>query len=479
MPLSQIAIIILLLLHFVVIGRAILVEGRDPSSRLAWAMAILLFPLLGVLAYAMFGEPWMSGRIRRRANRIYRQLEKLPVAQRSKASLDHLPVHFIGPFRTCEGLSQSAATDHNEMALAADSNAAIDMMLADIGAATDTVHISFYIWLDDASGVRMVDAVGAAAKRGVTCRVAADAIGSRGLIRSPHWQRMKRAGVKLCPSLSAPTGLKTIAARRLDLRNHRKMVIIDNRITYCGSQNCADPEFLVKKQFAPWVDIMLRFVGPVAIQNQLIFASAWTVETGEDLSHWLAKAPHPPEPGDVTAVAFATGPLSVRGGMSDAFASLLYAAEDEVVITTPYFVPDLPLLAAILSCARRGVETLMVLPARNDSRAIGAISRAFYPQLIGAGVRIFEYRGGLLHAKTIVADRQVSLVGSANMDRRSLELNFENNILLYSCNASGEIRDRQESFIARSREVSRTDVENRSLPRRFLQNLATMASAVF
>jgi cardiolipin synthase len=406
-------------------------------------------------------------------------LEHLPIAVRQGDPLGRLPTHFVGTFLTCEALSQFATTDHNTVLLATDSNAAIDLLVDDIAAARDSVHISFYIWLTDNNGLKIVEAVRAASARGVTCRITADAIGSRDLIRSTHWKSMQESGARLCASLSAPTGLGLIAAYRLDLRNHRKIVVIDNWITYCGSQNCADPEFLIKARFAPWVDIMLRFTGPVAVQNQLIFASAWTVETGEDLTAWLERAEPPRGEGDVLAIAFATGPLSVKGAMSEAFVSVIYAAQHEVIISTPYFVPDPPLLAAIVSCARRGVETSLILPKRNDSRAIGAISRALYPQMISAGVKIFEYSGGLLHSKTLVADRVVSLIGSANMDRRSLELNFENNILLYSDDMSREIHQRQITYLSTSIEITRTDVEIRSFYQIFIQNMTTMVSAIF
>ena len=457
-----------------------MVEGRDPYARLAWVMALLLFPLLGIVAYAMFGEPWMSGRFRRKANRVFKQLERLPTAAAQEgAQLSGLPEHYVGSFRTCEALSQSAVTDCNTVQLAEDSNAAIDLLVNDIATACDSVHISFYIWLTDNNGLKVVEAVRAAATRGVTCRVTVDAIGSRLLIHSEHWKNMKASGVRLCASLSAPTGLRSIAARRIDLRNHRKIVVIDNWITYCGSQNCADPEFLPKAHYAPWVDIMLRFTGPVAAQNQLIFASAWTVETGEDLAAYLENAKLPRGEGDVLAIAFGTGPLSVKGAMSSVFVSLLYAAKQEVVISTPYFVPDPPLLAAIISCARRGVETSLLLPKLNDSRVIGAISKGLYPQLLAAGVKVSEYSAGLLHSKTLVADQAVSLVGSANMDRRSLELNFENNILLYSAEVSQQIRQRQNVYLAASVAITRADVKGRSFLSRFMENVMTMASAVY
>lgn len=479
MSLHLFSLIAGVLIHAGLIVRVLLIEGRDPQSRLAWLMAILFLPIVGAVAYLIFGEPWVSSRFRRRANRVYKRLESQPMKAPGVQPLKQIPPHFWGAFRVCEALSQSTIADGNSVTLAPDANAAIAMMVDDIARAKDTVHISFYIWLTDNNGLKMVDAICSAAQRGVTCRIAADAIGSRTLIRSLYWGTMREAGAQLCASLSAPVGFGPLAPHRADLRNHRKIVVIDNTVTYCGSQNCADPAFLVKARFAPWVDIMLRITGPIAPQTQLIFASAWTVETGEDLAPSLAAAFPPNTTGDVSAIAFGTGPLSVKGGMSDAFCSLLYAAADEIVVSTPYFVPDPSLLAALVSAGRRGVATTLILPKRNDSRIIGAISRAFYAQLIAAGVRIFEYRGGLLHAKTLVVDHQVSLIGSANMDRRSLDLNFENNILLFSPAVSLTIRQRQDTYLAASHEIERLSVANRSVARRMAENIATMAGAFF
>ena len=201
-------------------------------------------------------------------------------------------------------------------------------------------------------------------------------------------------------------------------------------------------------------------------------------ETGEDLRTVLAAPPPPAAPDGFPAIAFGTGPNSPRGAMSDVFTALLGSAEREVVISTPYFVPDAPLLAALVSCGRRGVATMLILPARNDSWAVGAISRAYYAELLGAGVRVFEFHGGLLHAKTLVSDREAALVGSANMDRRSIDLNFENNILLCSETAAREIRERQEVYLRASTEVLRESLRRRTIPRRLWENTLTMFSPV-
>ena len=218
--------------------------------------------------------------------------------------------------------------------------------------------------------------------------------------------------------------------RRIDLRNHRKIVVIDNAITYCGSQNCADPEFRVKARFAPWVDAVMRFEGPIAQQNQRLFAVDWMSATGEDLNELLRQPLRAPQPGFVAQV-IGTGPTVRPSAMPEMFAALIYAARRELVITTPYYVPDESLQNALCSSAWRGVKTTIVFPARNDSWIVGGASRSCYAALLEAGVVIHEYVGGLLHTKSLTLDGEITLIGSANMDRRSFDLNYENNILFH------------------------------------------------
>ena len=462
--------------HLLVILRALIADGRDSSARAAWVLALILFPIIGVLAYLLIGEPWLTRRVRRGAARVANRLDAMVQAATSGASpSSDLPENFVAAFRCCEALARCATSAGNAAHLAADSNAAIESIVADIDVARDSVHLSFYIWLADRNGLRVAEAVMRAAKRGVACRVVADGIGSRALIHSAHWEVMRSAGVQLCESLRLPRVFLPLLNNRVDLRNHRKIVVIDGTITYVGSQNCADPEFLIKAKFAPWVDIMLRIEGPVARQNQLLFLSDWMAETGEDLTVLLSGRLPQSYADGVPMIAFGTGPLSPRGSMSDAFACVLAGAQREVVISTPYFVPDLPLFSALICCARRGVATTLILPARNDSWAVAAISKAHYFDMLAAGVRIFEFHGGLLHAKTMVADGCVTLIGSANMDRRSLSLNFENNILLHSKALSETVRARQNQYLASATEVRMSDVP-RSLRRRLWESVVTLFS---
>ena len=462
--------------HLAVVVRAILLEGREPYARAAWLLLLVALPGIATVLYLLFGEPWISTKFRKRGRDAYEAL--LPFAPSADGTSD-VSSEAGNAFRTCAAASRWSVALGNTAQVAKDADTAIAMIVADIDAAQHTVHLSFYIWLGDHNGTKVVDAVCRAARRGVTCRIAADAIGSRAMIRSAQWRAMRDAGATLCASLSVPLGLGFLAGHRTDLRNHRKIVVIDGETTWCGSQNCADAAFLPKRKFAPWIDILIRYQGPVARQAELIFASAWMAETYEDMRPVLAGDLPAPRPNGFAAIATGTGPLSPHSTMTDIFVAVLAAAREKATITTPYFAPDPPLLDAIVAAARRGVDLTIVFPQRNDSRIVGAISRAYYPVLAQAGVHIHEFLGGLLHAKTLVVDERLALVGSANMDRRSLDLNFENNILFESAELAADVGEHQRRWLTDSTEVDHGGVAARSLPRRFVDNLLTMAAPLF
>ena len=171
----------------------------------------------------------------------------------------------------------------------------------------------------------------------------------------------------------------------------------------------------------------------------------------------MLRQPLPPgEPG-LTAQVIGTGPTERNSAMPEVFETLMYAARRELVITTPYYVPNEAMQSALCASARRGVAMTIIFPARNDSWIVGAASRSYYGDLLAAGVRIFEYQGGLLHTKSLTLDGEVTLIGSANMDRRSFDLNYENNILFYDPALTAEMRRRQDAYLARSRPVTADD----------------------
>jgi cardiolipin synthase len=331
--------------------------------------------------------------------------------------------------------------------------------------------------LPDNNGLKVVEALKRAAARKVICRAMADGLGSRLMIESPHWKAMQSAGVQVATALPIGNLLLRPLRGRIDLRNHRKILVIDNRITYCGSQNCADPEFRIKARFAPWVDALMRFEGPIARQNQYLFASDWMAQMDGDLTPLLRQPLPPGEPG-LTAQVIGTGPTVYNSAMPEVFETLIYTARRELVITTPYYVPDEGMQTALCTSARRGVRTTIIFPARNDSWIVGAASRSYYSDLLAAGVRIYEYEGGLLHAKSLTLDGEVTLIGSANMDRRSFDLNYENNILFYDPALTAEVRRRQDAYLASSHPVTAETVAQWPITRRLWNNTIAMLGPI-
>jgi cardiolipin synthase len=458
----------LVLIEAAIVARILLRPHRDPASRIAWVAVVALFPALGVLAYLLFGEVNIGRHRVERLRAVFAGLRKDVTEGADAAVLER----HDNLFRLGQSISGFPPVGGNTARLLPDSNATIDALVADIDAAEQHVHLLFYIWLPDNNGRKVIEALKRAAARGVACRAMADDLGSRALIRSPHWQAMREAGVQVANGLPIGYPLLRLFTGRIDLRNHRKIVVIDDRITYCGSQNCADPEFLVKAKYAPWVDAVVRFEGPVARQNQILFASDWMSGVNEDLGPILDAPPPARDPGGFPAQVIGTGPTVRFSAMPEMFESMLFAARREVVITTPYFVPNESLQSALCATAYRGVDMTIVFPARNDSRSVAAASRSYYADLLASGIKIYEYGGGLLHTKSMTADGEITLIGSANMDRRSFDLNYENNILLYDPTLTAAMRERQRAYIARSRRVSEQEVAAWPKWRRLLNNSA-------
>lgn len=314
---------LLLALHVVtVIGftlRILLRDDLSPQARLAWFIILAVLPYVGGIVYFLFGEIDLGSRANRRHGEVFDQI-------RAKAS--HLmgtpdaTERLIDPlyrtaFRYAGSINGFHTVAGNRAELMADAAATQAHLIADIEAAQSHVHLLYYIWLEDRTGTDVARALIRAAQRGVTCRAMADGLGSRALIRSPLWQQMKDAGVKMAVALPMDKPLRTMLTSRIDLRNHRKITVIDGKITYCGSRNAADPEFSIKARFAPWVDIMLRLEGAIVAQNELLFLSDWMQATGENLDGFTL-ASNPIE-GGFPALVMGDGPTERRSATPQLF----------------------------------------------------------------------------------------------------------------------------------------------------------------
>ena len=348
-----------------VVLRALTRPDRLPEARTAWVLVILVAPVLGALAYLVLGETDAGKERVRRLREAERKLDEIDTMPSPATMPDHVAP--LGDL--CRHINGFAPVGGNRIRLIGypdappsepkrDSVAAMQALIAEIDAARDHVHVSFYTWLDDVHGGGVADALARAAQRGVTCRAMADAHGSRPFIHGRRWTQLRDAGVQAVAVLDEIPRAGHAAPSRIDLRNHRKLAVIDNRVAFCGSQNCADPEFRVLEKYGPWVDLWFRCEGPVVGQAQRLFLASWMAETDDDLTSLVHAEPAVYDDG-VVAQIYGTGPSTRGDALSDSFVGALYAAHEELIITTPYFAPDLALLRA-LAAAPLGHATVEV-----------------------------------------------------------------------------------------------------------------------
>ena len=350
-----------------------------------------------------------------------------------------------------------------------------NLLLADIRNARSSCSLEFYILHPGGLVDQLIEALIGARKRGVACRVLVDSLGSKPFLRSRTAIRMRQAGIDLVEAL--PAGLIRALFVRIDLRNHRKIAIIDGEIAYTGSQNLVDPRFFKQGQgVGEWVDAMVRITGPVVEQLTASFMFDWLLESNKRLVDYAGVTDiHPVAPIGPALVQLApSGPGFGEDTIHDLLLTTIYAARKELVLTTPYFVPDTAILAALKSAAQRGVAVTVIVPERNDSLLVHYASRARYDALALAGVRILAFSGGLLHTKTITVDGDFCLFGSVNLDMRSFWLNFEMTLCVYDQDFTRRVRALQQQYCQEATAYDGETFRNRSFGQRFLENIALL-----
>lgn len=468
------------LAHFalqVVLSLRIIGQGRPTGETLSWLMVIFVFPIVGILAYLMLGELRLGRRREMRFLQLYppiiRWLASLPerrLVDWSRLDEEYEPISML-----CEKTIGVPAVGGNQVELISQWFDLFERLIADIDAAERTVHVEFYIWEPGGIADEVAEAIIRARQRGVVCRVLVDAMGSRAFLRSEFPHRMREAGVEVRTAL--PGSLWRVFLVRFDLRQHRKVVVIDGRIAYTGSSNMADPRLFKRDaDVGQWIDAMLRIEGPAVEALAITFLSDWYVEGNDTLEELQATGDAAPQPlrGDCALQVMPTGPQLARGSVEQVLITAVFSARREVVLTTPYFVPSESLSMALVAAARRGVKVILIMPARIDSRLVRYASGAFKGELLDAGVNIALFSDGLLHTKSVTVDGSHALFGSVNLDPRSFRLNFEILLAVYNRDLTGKIRELQQSYIDRSQLLDYTAYQARPKIRQAAENFARL-----
>jgi len=444
-------------------------QRRSPAAARTWLLLIFLLPWPGVLLYAAIGRirmpAWRVARQRQVSEIIRGWQRSHPIPLPPGAQVARLAglVHALGDFRAVGG---------NRVELLPDYAGSLRRLAADIDTAERKVHLLYYIFADDASGGQVLEALVRAQRRGVECRVLIDAVGSRKFRLPEVLGRLRAAGVAAFEAL--PAGLLRRGAARFDLRNHRKIAVIDTRVAYTGSQNLVEPVFVPGY---PNEELVARVEGPVVLQFQAVFLEDWYFETGD-----LPADPESfvlPEPaGPVTAQVLPSGPGYERENAQELLVHLFHLAERRIVITTPYFVPDEPFLQALRTAVRRGVEVHLVVANPVDRMVMGLAQRSYFDGLLAAGVRIHLYRPHFLHAKHVTIDDDLAIVGSVNMDIRSFALNAEVALLAYDAGVVAALAQVQERYLGDSLEVTREGWSRRPWWIKLAQNTARLGDSL-
>lgn len=460
----------------------VVMRRMEPPVRTAWLVVLIFVPVVGIMAYVLVGEARLGTRRVRRYNELVATLESEAIGlwrHRSEAFVgDNAPFAHIAVFGTAVG--GFPPLNGNQLELHVDTEKTLDAMIADINGARHHVHLLTYIWDPGSLSERVGLALEQAAARGVQCRVLVDAVGSKKFLRSPRAASMRRAGVKLVAAL--PVNPVRAVFSRIDLRNHRKILVVDGEVAYCGSQNLADSSFRSKPwiKTGPWIDCTVRIEGPAAQALAVVFLTDWHLDSDEHLTDadaFLptipARAPESHGAGTVVQV-IPSGPGPAPASVAQAILACINAARDELIITTPYFVPDEAFKAALMAAAVRGVTVHVVVPEVLDSILVRAASRSHYLDLLEAGVHIHHYRGGLLHSKTVTVDRDLAVIGSANLDIRSFRLNFEITMMIYDTDVASLVRFMQRGYLEQSIDVRLGEWRKRPWYRRAAENSAQL-----
>jgi cardiolipin synthase len=437
-----------------------------PGASIAWLGIVFLHPIIGLSLYLLLGETRLGpGRVLRHDELVTHY--QLTDFKETRAA--DLHPRCVAVARQAMKVGRMSVVAGSCVEFLGDSSVMVDRLTADIDAATSHVHLLYYIFKQDATGERVARSLENAAKRGVPCRVLADQFASRPIFRHKGLaERLRTSGIEVAAAMpSSPQ-------RRRDLRNHRKMAVIDNRVAFCGSQNLINPDYGGRRG-APWVDLTGHFTGPVVAEFAAVFASDWAFETGNVLDV--------PSPADIATIAdgspmqvVPTGPVSPEESYRRVLLGAIQLATERLILTTPYFCPDDPTMVSLLMAADRGVDISLILPEHPDHFFTASAGRAHYAALLHAGAKIFLYRPGLSHAKLTTVDNTLGIIGSANLDIRSFHLNFELSTLLYGPEVVDRLRAVQLNYISDSRQLDARQWTSRPIVKQYADAAVSLVS---
>ena len=462
---------------------AIIMQRRPVGVSLAWLVLLFALPGAGFVFYLMFGSRRLGMRRMQRMRTLYpdyaqwyQHLAKVIAGRQNivEATVDH-----NGIFCLAEKNISVPLLPDNRLKLFHETQAIFDGLLKDIEQAKHSLVIEFYIWEPEGRAKELAEAVMRASKRGVDCMVVLDNVGSHSFHRGVWAKKFRLANISVTASMSV--GPLWMLMERIDIRNHRKVLVVDDSIAWSGSFNLVDPAlFKQEARVGRWVDAMVRIEGVAAHVLGAVVQWDKALETGKEHPSFNREYQFPAgysvENDGASIHILPSGPDVDRQLLHQMLLAAIYESRSELLISTPYFVPDESLLIALKSAAMRGVDVQLLVPEKNDSRMVHYASRSYYQDLLEAGVTIQQFSGGLLHTKCVLVDRSTVLFGTVNLDMRSVWLNYEITMIIYSKTFGQRISVLLEEYIAQSSAVSQENWQQRSFGKKILENTFQLLS---
>ncbi len=479
---------VLAALHLSIILCALLVlpGGRRPQTAMAWLILILAVPFAGFALFLLFGRTSVGRKRQRLQADVNAAILAAAPLDELAADAPPLPPLVEGFTRLNRHLAVLPMTHGNSVELIDDYDGCVAAMAREVAAAERYVHVQFYISAWDEVTAPFFEELVRAVERGVAVRFLFDHLGSKGIpVYREMLRRLEGTGIQWAPML--PIRPFKGEVRRPDLRNHRKILVVDGRVAFSGSQNLIEACYDKPKNQRlgrAWVELMARLEGPAVQELNVVFATDWLTETGENLQRLLGEPAQPgsDRPGAITGVGIQvvpSGPGFVSENNLRLFNSMLYSAERRLSLTSPYFVPDDSLLYAVTTAAQRGVDVELFVSATADQFMVAHAQRSYYEALLAAGVRIWLYpEPFVLHAKHFSVDDRVAVVGSSNMDMRSFALNYEVVMMMTGAEVVQRLARVQDTYRELSTELTLDVWRQRTRGQRYVDNLMRLTATL-
>lgn len=466
-----------------VVALLVIPRDRKPTAAMAWLLLIIALPVLGLLLFLLIGNASLPRRRRDDQAKITALIRRRARPASVRSDLSRRPRWVQRVIRMNESLTALPMVQGNRWELIDDYAGSIAAMTSALHRAERFVHVEFFIVALDESTRGFFDAMAAAVRRGVSVRLLADQVASRRIPLSKEtFAELDRIGVSW--SWMLPVEPLRGRYQRPDLRNHRKIVVIDGVVGFTGSQNLIDRSYDSTKNRSrglQWQELVVRVDGPAAAELNAVFLTDWLIETGQDLTTEATPVPsiHPSPAGRADAQVVPSGPGYPTENNLRLFLALIHGATERVIITSPYFVPDEAMVYAITNACHRGLEVHLFVSEIGDQGLVYHAQRSYYRVLLEAGVRIFLYPAPyILHAKHLSIDDDVAVIGSSNMDIRSFSLNMEVSLLVHDRAFVDAMREIEQRYRDAGRELTLEEWRREPARATFLDGLARLTSAL-